>query len=219
MDNFLLALLKMLRADSAAIATAEDLQEFSNATRCALLEIQKTVLDTREELHHLRQSIPRQLFHAIGDMKMALNAEVAKLSAKADELGSKLDAAMARDAVQAQLVVDLRAQIEALKSTVVALPVDTTEAEAAIDAVIAKMDAAGTKLDSLDAAPVAVEPAPVPVEPTPAEPVVEPTPAPAEPAPVVEAPVETAPEAPVDGAPTADAPASTDPATKIDANT
>ena len=207
MENFLLTLLKLLRADAADIATADGLQKISD--------------DTQSELNAQKEII-LELRNFIKEFAMVLSVETAKLSAAMDTMNVKLDAATARDAVQVQALVDTRAELESLKAVVTALPVDTTDAEAQIDAVIAKMDAADAKLDALSGgvapdAPVELPVPAVPVvtDPAPAVPVE--VPAPEAPVEVPAVPVVADPAAPVvtDPAPVAVDPAApvvTDPA-------
>lgn len=89
-------------------------------------------------------------------MFATLTTKTDTLAAKVDELLTSLSAAKARDDIQAKALADTRTEIAALKAVVTPLPVDTSAAEAQIDAVLAKLDTARAEVDALDApAPVA----------------------------------------------------------------
>lgn len=209
MENALISLIKQLRADSAEIASADSVAQLQQHITDSVSLLQRQIVDIRDAVWQLQRT-RMQPNISIRDLQMALNVETAKLSAKLDEVMGKLNAAEARDGVQAQLITDLKAIVA-----------QDNEAEATVDAVIAKLDEAGARLDALDPAPVTapVEPTPVPEEPapTPAEPAPEPAPEPAavEPAPT---PADPVPTEPVPPATTSDAPVVADSATKIDSN-
>lgn len=132
------------------------------------------------------------------ELKSMVSQNSAKLDAALTELaGLKADSAAAKErdaanrerdtantaalAAATQKLTDITAEFEAMSAIVEALPGETSEAAAKIDALVAGLHEVRTDVQSIDVAPVTPEPTP---EPTPEQPVTPTEPAPAETAPV-----------------------------------